>query len=123
MSDRVQLKTTASKITPIDDVWVLHLPRFGEEGTHLHTYGMLTPYFRELGQGRLMATRCTYARCPIGKGRGELWLPPRSDCPDCHRPATLDSPVFARLILVDPFDEQGDPVYKTVTELVGISPP
>ncbi len=86
MSDRVQLKTRPSTITPVDDVWLLHVPRFGEEGTHYHTYGLLTPYFRGLGEGRLMATRCVNKRCPIGKGHSELWLPPRADCPDCHQP-------------------------------------
>jgi uncharacterized OB-fold protein len=86
MADKVQLKTRPSQITPVEDVWVLHFPRFGEEGTHYHTYGMLTPYFRGLGEGRLMATRCVNPRCPISKGHGELWLPPRADCPDCHQP-------------------------------------
>ena len=33
-----------------------------------------------------MATRCLNPGCPIGKGDGELWLPPRADCPDCHQP-------------------------------------
>ncbi len=66
--------------------WVLRFPRFGEEGTHFHTYGLLTPYFKGLSEGRLMATRCVNAGCPIAKGRGELWLPPRADCPDCHQP-------------------------------------
>lgn len=86
MSDRVKLSTTPSKITVVEDVWLLHFPRFGEEGTHYHTYGELTPYFKGLGEGRLMATKCVNPGCPIGKGAGELWLPPRADCPDCHHP-------------------------------------
>jgi uncharacterized OB-fold protein len=86
MTDRVRLKTSPSEITAVDDVWILHFPRFGEEGTHYHTYGRLTPYFQGLAEGRLMATKCVSARCPISKGRGELWLPPRADCPDCHQP-------------------------------------
>jgi len=86
MKDRVELKTTASKITLANDTWVVHLPRFGEEGTHFHTLGLLTPYFKGLTEGRLMATRCTNPRCPISKGNGEMWLPPRADCPDCHQP-------------------------------------
>ena len=48
---------------------------------------------------------------------------PGDGCPDCHRPVTLDSPVFARLILIDPFDESGQPIYKTVSELSGVTPP
>lgn len=86
MSDRVKLNTTPSEITKKKDVWVLHFPRFGKEGTHYHTYGLLTPYFEGLANGRLMATKCINKSCPIGKGNGELWLPPRADCPDCHQP-------------------------------------
>ncbi len=86
MSDKVQLKTVAGEITTAGDVWILHVPRFGAEGTHYHTYGLLTPYFEGLTQGRLMATRCVFPRCPISKGKGDLWLPPRADCPDCHQP-------------------------------------
>jgi len=86
MSKDVKLKTTPSKITQQGDAWVLHFPRFGEEGTHFHTYGLLTPYFEGLTQGRLMATRCVNPGCPVSKGNGEMWLPPRADCPDCHQP-------------------------------------
>ncbi|MBI2213051.1 MAG: OB-fold domain-containing protein [Acidobacteria bacterium] len=92
MSDRnavdtpVLPKITPSSIDVVGDAWVVELPRFGDEGTHFHTYGLLTPYFKGLAEGRLMATRCVFERCPIGKGNGELWLPPRADCPDCHQP-------------------------------------
>jgi uncharacterized OB-fold protein len=86
MSDKVELETNPSEITEIGDAWVLHFPRFGEAGTHFHTYGLLTPYFRGLAEGRLMATRCVHPACPVSAGDGELWLPPRADCPDCHRP-------------------------------------
>lgn len=86
MSDRVKLKTTPAKITVKGDAWILHFPRFGEEGTHYHTYGLLTPYFKGLTEGRLLGTKCTFPGCPIYKGKGELWIPPRADCPDCHQP-------------------------------------
>lgn len=86
MANDVKLKTKPSEITRKDDVWILHFPRFGPEGTHFHTYGLLTPYFEGLAHGRLMATRCVNAKCPIGHGKGEMWLPPRADCPDCHQP-------------------------------------
>jgi hypothetical protein len=75
-----------SKFQQIGNAWVVENPRFGEEGTHFHTYGLLTPYFRGLTEGRLMATRCVNKRCPISQGNGEMWLPPRADCPDCHQP-------------------------------------
>jgi uncharacterized OB-fold protein len=85
-NDRVKLKTTPSKVTSEGDAWVVQLPRFGEDGTHFHTYGLLTPYFKGLTEGKLLATRCVNAKCPISKGESELWLPPRADCPDCHKP-------------------------------------
>ncbi len=86
MSNHVKLITTPSTIDVQNEAWVLHVPRFGKEGTHFHTYGQLTPYFKGLSEGRLLATKCIHAACPISKGQGELWLPPRADCPDCHQP-------------------------------------
>lgn len=83
---RVRLRTKPSEIDTVKGVWILHFPRFGKEGTHFHTYGELTPYFEGLQKGRLMATRCVSRKCPVAKGRGELWIPPRADCPDCHQP-------------------------------------
>lgn len=90
MSDRVKLVGGPSKIKEVGDAWVVDLPRFGEAGTHHHTYGLLTPYFKGLAAGRLLGTRCANPRCPITGGRGELWLPPRADCPDCHQPMAWD---------------------------------
>lgn len=86
-SDIVKLNTNKTRVTVKGDVWVIDLPRFGDErGTHHHTYGLLTPYFKGLTEGKLLATKCVFAKCPIGGGKGELWLPPRADCPDCHQP-------------------------------------
>ena len=76
----------ASEIDVVGESWVVHLPRFGPEGTHYHTYGQLTPYFKALREAKLMGTRCINSGCPISRGNGELWLPPRADCPDCHQP-------------------------------------
>jgi len=84
MSDKVKLNTTPSKIDVKGDAWVLHFPRFGKEGTHFHTYGLLTPYFKGLTEGKLLGTKCTNPKCPVYHGKGELWIPPRADCPDCH---------------------------------------
>jgi len=86
MADKVTLVGGPSKIATRGDVWIVELPRFGPEGTHYHTYGLLTPYFKGLTEGKLLGTRCTNAGCPISRGAGELWLPPRADCPDCHQP-------------------------------------
>ena len=86
VKDQVTLTGGPSVVDAIGDVWVVRNPRFGEAGTHYHTYGMLTPYFRGLTEGKLLATRCVNPACPVSKGTGELWLPPRADCPDCHQP-------------------------------------
>ncbi|MCP4248717.1 MAG: hypothetical protein GY778_16860 [bacterium] len=43
-------------------------------------------------------------------------------CDDCHR-GDGQSPVFDRLILVDPFDETGQPLYRTVRDMTGAVPP
>ena len=50
----VKLVGGPSSITVEGDAWILHVPRFGEEGTHYHTYGLLTPYFKALAEGRLL---------------------------------------------------------------------
>jgi hypothetical protein len=75
-----------SRIDVAGGSWVVEVPRFGEEGAHHHTYGRLTRYFQGLTEGRLLATRCLNPGCPVSRGEGELWLPPRADCPDCHQP-------------------------------------
>ncbi|MEK6799257.1 MAG: hypothetical protein AABZ12_09855 [Planctomycetota bacterium] len=60
---------------------------------------------------------------PAKDGWGYDASDPQAGCRDCHRPGTLDSPVFDRLVLVDPFDENGQPVYAKVRELTGLNPP
>ncbi len=86
MTDKVRLDTTPAKITRKGDAWVLHFPRFAEEGTHLRACGLRTPDFQGLTEGLLKATRCVEPGWPVSRGHGELWLPPRADCPDCHQP-------------------------------------
>jgi len=88
MSKSEVAKIAPSQIDVVGEAWILHFPRFGEDGTHYHTYGLLTPYFKGLTKGQLLATRCVNPACPISKGNGELWIPPRADCPDCHQPMT-----------------------------------
>src|SRR3990167_9483557 len=85
-TERVKLTTTKTKVKEAGGAWVVDLPRFGEIWTHHHTLGMLTPYFKALTEGKLLATRCAHDDCPISRGKWELWLPPRADCPDCHQP-------------------------------------
>jgi len=48
---------------------------------------------------------------------------PNDGCRDCHRPDTLDSPVFDRKILMDPWGPDGQPVYTTVRAMTGLNPP
>jgi uncharacterized protein len=86
VKDHVTLTGAPSIVDTVGDVWVVRNPRFDDAGTHYHTYGMLTPYFKGLTEGKLLATRCIEPACPVSKGVGELWLPPRADCPDCHQP-------------------------------------
>ncbi|MBI2221722.1 MAG: hypothetical protein HYU53_11010 [Acidobacteria bacterium] len=86
--DKVTLRAVPAAVESVHGAWVVQLPRFGAEGTHYHTYGLLTPYFKGLGEGRLLGTKCVNPRCPVSSGSGELWLPPRADCPDCHQPMT-----------------------------------
>ena len=101
MSETVKLVGGPSKIQEDKDVWILHYPRaVGDIGTHRHTYGQLTPWFRGLGEGKLLATRCTNPRCYVSKGKGELWIPPRADCPDCNQPMVwqeLPNPVIGEI--------------------------
>ncbi len=60
-----------------DKAWVVRWPRALE---HHHTYGLLTPFFKGLTEGKLLATRCTNPDCT----ENSTWLPPRADCPDCY---------------------------------------
>ena len=61
-----------------------HVPQmvvdFPRSMVHHHTYGLLSPFFVGLREGKLMATRCTNPACPENR----LWVPPRADCPDCY---------------------------------------
>jgi len=48
--------------------------------THVHTFGLLSPFFQGLKEGKLKATFCPNKNCP----ENLLWIPPRAHCPDCH---------------------------------------
>jgi len=101
------------------------------KGTHVWHEDPATPglivSFEHEGSGVLVESVETFGLDHNVLAQEESWgayvTNPSEGCPDCHRPTTLDSPVFARLILVDPFDENGEPVYKSVAELSGVSPP
>lgn len=46
--------------------------------------------------------------------------PPYGTCDHCH---ATPSPVFDRLVLVDPYGPDGQPVYDTVRNMTGVNPP
>ncbi len=82
-----------TKIRQTEPATVIEWPR---SITHIHTYGMLSPFFKGLREGRLMATRCPNERCPEKR----LWIPPRAHCPDCHTEMTweaLPNPVIGKI--------------------------
>lgn len=68
-----------AKIIQTEAAMVVEWPR---TFLHRHTYGQLTPFFKGLQEGRLLATRCNNSKC----SENRLWLPARADCPDCHQP-------------------------------------
>jgi len=56
---------------------------------HIHSYGGWGKFFQGLAQGKLLATRCTNRACEEKR----LWLPPRSECPDCwHNMEWVEAP-------------------------------
>jgi uncharacterized OB-fold protein len=82
-----------TKIRQTEPATVIEWPR---SITHVHTYGMLSPFFKGLREGRLMATRCLNGECTENR----LWIPPRAHCPDCHTEMvweTLPNPVIGRI--------------------------
>jgi len=82
-----------TKIRQTEPATVIEWPR---SLTHVHTYGMLSPFFEGLSKGELRATVCTNKNCPEKR----LWIPPRAHCPDCHTEMTwktLPNPVIGKI--------------------------
>ncbi|MDO8689369.1 MAG: hypothetical protein Q7R39_05055 [Dehalococcoidia bacterium] len=93
--------------------------------THRHTYGKLSPFFKALGEGRLLATRCVNPECE----ENWLWLPPRADCPDCNQPMAwheMAQPIlgkvhtYARVEYAGAGVELTTPYYQIDVELPGV---
>ena len=82
--DEAQFTGEPAKVIQMEPAMVIEWPR---TFLHRHTYGKLTPFFKGLQEGRLLATRCTNPKCP----ENGLWLPARADCPDCHQPMKYPS--------------------------------
>jgi uncharacterized OB-fold protein len=82
-----------TKIRQKEPATVIEWPR---SLTHVHTYGMLSPFFEGLRKGELRATLCPNKNCPEKR----LWIPPRAHCPDCHAEMTwksLANPVIGKI--------------------------
>ena len=56
----------------------------------------------------------------IGPGVGDNALGAGNDYNACHGGA--DTPVFDRAVLIDPFDQNGNPVYDTPRNITGVDP-
>jgi uncharacterized OB-fold protein len=105
-----------------DDVaMVVEFPR---SGVHKHTYGKLSPFFRGLKKGKLLATKCVNPECEEKR----LWLPPRADCPDCNQPmdwVEIPSPVigtihaYAKLVYAGAGIELQTPYWQIDIEIPG----
>jgi hypothetical protein len=76
MSNQIQYIGEPATLFDDEKAMVINFPR---SLTHHHTYGLLTPFFKGLTQGKLLATRCINPKCPEKR----LWLPCRAHCPDC----------------------------------------
>jgi uncharacterized OB-fold protein len=94
--------------------------------THVHTYGMLSPFFKGLTEGKLMATRCPNQKC---REKG-LWIPPRAHCPDCHTEMTwetLPNPVigtihtYAEVVYAGTGIELSTPYWQIDVEIPGLA--
>jgi uncharacterized OB-fold protein len=113
----------ATKIRQTKPATVIEWPR---SITHVHTYGMLSPFFQGLREGRLMATRCPNNKC----SENRLWIPPRAHCPDCHTEMiwkTLPNPVigtiysFTEVVYAGIGIELSTPYWQVDVEIPGLA--
>src|SRR4030067_1463666 len=91
--EEVKFVGKVTKIRQTDPATVIEWPR---SITHVHTYGMLSPFFQGLREGKLKATHCPNGDC----SEKRLWIPPRAHCPDCHTEMkwkTLRNPVIGAI--------------------------
>jgi uncharacterized OB-fold protein len=91
--DQIKFIGQVTKIRQKEPATVIEWPR---SLTHIHTYGLLSPFFEGLRKGELRATRCPNKNCPENR----LWIPPRAHCPDCHTEMvwkTLPNPVIGKI--------------------------
>ena len=112
-----------TKIRQTEPATVIEWPR---SLTHVHTYGMLSPFFKGLREGRLMATRCPNKDCEEKR----LWIPPRAHCPDCQTEMdweTLPNPVmgkiytFTQVVYAGAGIELSTPYWQVDVEIPGLA--
>ena len=113
----------ATKIRQTEPATVIEWPR---SITHVHTFGMLSPFFKGLREGRLMATRCPNEKCVEKR----LWIPPRAHCPDCHTEMAweaLPNPVvgkiytFTEVVYAGTGIELSTPYWQVDVEIPGLA--
>jgi uncharacterized OB-fold protein len=123
--DKGQVKFTGqtTKIRQTEPATVIEWPR---SITHVHTYGMLSPFFKGLREGQLTATRCPNEKC----AEKRLWIPPRAHCPDCHTEMTweaLPNPVigtihtFTEVVYAGTGIELSTPYWQIDVEIPGLA--
>jgi uncharacterized OB-fold protein len=112
-----------TKIRQKEPATVIEWPR---SITHIHTYGMLSPFFEGLRKGELRATLCPNRDCPENR----LWIPPRGHCPDCHTEMvwkTLPNPVigqiytFTEVVYAGTGIELSTPYWQVDVEIPGLA--
>ena len=112
-----------TKIRQAEPATVIEWPR---TMTHIHTYGMLSPFFEGLRKGELRATFCPNNGCPEER----LWIPPRGHCPDCHTEMswkTLPNPVigtihtFTQVVYAGTGIELSTPYWQVDVEIPGLA--
>ncbi len=118
----VQFIGQPARVQQTEPAMVIEWPR---SITHRHTYGKLSPFFKALKEGKLLATRCVNPECEEKR----LWLPPRADCPDCNQPMEweeLPQPVigtvhtYARVEYAGSGIELTTPYFQIDVELPGV---
>jgi uncharacterized OB-fold protein len=119
----IQFIGQVTKVRQSKPATVIEWPR---SITHIHTYGMLSPFFEGLKKGRLMATRCSNGNC----SEKRLWIPPRAHCPDCHTEMaweTLPNPVigtiyaFTQVVYAGIGIELSTPYWQVDVEIPGLA--
>jgi uncharacterized OB-fold protein len=121
--EEIKFVGQVSKIRQAEPATVIEWPR---SITHVHTYGMLSPFFEGLRKGELRATLCPNKNCPENR----LWIPPRAHCPDCHTEMvwkTLPNPVigtiytFTEVVYAGTGIELSTPYWQVDVEITGLA--